>query len=61
MLVLTRNPGEAIIINDNIKIYYLGLNPRGGCKLGIEAPEEIKVNRQEVQDKINYKNQNSTK
>jgi carbon storage regulator len=50
MLVLTRKPGEQIIIADNIRITVVGVGP-GRVKLGIEAPPAVKVDRQEVREK----------
>lgn len=52
MLVLSRRIGESIIINDNIKVMFLGLHGNQG-RIGIEAPEEIPIHRQEIQTKIN--------
>lgn len=51
MLVLTRRPGEAIIIANNIKITVVTVGP-GRVKLGIEAPDHIRVDRQEIHEKI---------
>ena len=51
MLVLTRNIGESIVIQDNIVISILGVD-RGQVKVGIEAPREIPVHRIEVHRKI---------
>jgi carbon storage regulator len=50
MLVLTRKPGEQIIIADNIRITVVGVGP-GRVKIGIEAPPSVKVDRQEVHEK----------
>ena len=51
MLVLTRNQGERIIIQDNIEISVLGV--RGGqVRLGIDAPRDISVHREEIHFKI---------
>lgn len=47
MLVLTREINESIIVNDNIKITLIDI--RGGkARIGIEAPKEIPVHREEV-------------
>ena len=47
MLVLTRKVDESIIIGDNIKITVVDI--RGDqAKIGIEAPQEISVHREEV-------------
>jgi carbon storage regulator len=51
MLVLTRRPSESIIIANNIKITVVSVGP-GRVKLGIEAPPEVRVDRQEIHDKI---------
>ena len=51
MLVLTRRPSESIIIADNIKITVVSVGP-GRVKLGIEAPPHVRVDRQEIHDKI---------
>lgn len=50
MLVLTRKPGEQIIIGDNIKVSIVSIGP-GRVKIGIEAPPWVEVNRQEVFEK----------
>ena len=51
MLVLTRRPNESIIIANNIKITVVSVGP-GRVKLGIEAPSDVRVDRQEIHDKI---------
>jgi carbon storage regulator len=50
MLVLTRKPGEQIVIGDNIKVSIVSIGP-GRVKIGIEAPPWVEVNRQEVFEK----------
>lgn len=51
MLVLTRRPGESIIIAGDIKITVVSVGP-GRVKLGIEAPPHVRVDRQEIYEKI---------
>jgi len=51
MLVLSRKTDEAIQIQDNIKIKIISIE-KDRVKLGIEAPKEIKVNREEIYEKI---------
>lgn len=53
MLVLTRKPGEQIIIADNIRITVVSIGP-GRVKIGIEAPPSVKVDRQEIHDKKQF-------
>ncbi|MBN1958820.1 MAG: carbon storage regulator CsrA [Desulfuromonadales bacterium] len=59
MLVLTRKAGEGIIIGDDIKITIVELKG-GGVRIGIDAPREMKVHRQEVFDKIKQENKEAT-
>jgi carbon storage regulator len=47
MLVLTRKAGERLIIGDNIALTVVSVR-NGQVRLGIEAPREIPVHRQEV-------------
>lgn len=55
MLVLTRKAGEGIIIGDDIKITIVELKG-GGVRVGIDAPREMKVHRQEVFERIKQEN-----
>jgi carbon storage regulator len=51
MLVLSRKKDEKIIIGDNITVMVIEI--RGDkVRLGIEAPKEVTVHRQEVYDAI---------
>jgi len=51
MLVLSRKPNESVFINENIVVTVLGI--RGDrVQLGIEAPREMPVHRQEVYERI---------
>ncbi len=63
MLILTRKAGESIAIGENIKILVLGIQGKQ-TKIGIIAPENITVYREEVFKKVqieNSKNQISSK
>ena len=55
MLVITRRLKEKIIINDQISIVVLESDGQR-VKLGIEAPKEVAVYRQEVYDAIQAEN-----
>ena len=52
MLVLSRKAEESMFIGDDIKITILDI--RGGqVRIGITAPQDIKIHREEVYDRIN--------
>lgn len=58
MLILNRKIGEAIVINENISIRILDI-VEGKVKIGIDAPKEINILRQEVYDQVKAENQES--
>ena len=47
MLKLTRKQSESVIIGDDIKITVIS-DKHGQVKLGIEAPEDVKIWREEI-------------
>ena len=47
MLVLTRKPGERIVIGENITVTVLKIQGHQ-IRLGIEAPKEIPIRRKEL-------------
>ncbi len=51
MLVLTRKAGEGILIGDDIKIQIIEMKG-GGIRIGIDAPREKKIYRQEVYERM---------
>jgi carbon storage regulator len=51
MLILTRSQNESVIIGDDIKITILGTKGKD-VKIGIEAPEDVKIWREEVYEKL---------
>ena len=51
MLILTRSQNESIIIDGNIKITILGTKGQD-VKIGIEAPEDVEIWREEIHQKI---------
>lgn len=56
MLVLSRKPGERLVINDNIVLTVVSAQ-KDGVKLAIAAPREIKIYRGEIYDAISAENQ----
>jgi len=59
MLVLTRKIGESIRISDNIIIKVVELDSRH-VKIGIEAPKNIAVNREEIYERIQKENREAS-
>ncbi|WP_434771237.1 carbon storage regulator CsrA [Pseudomonas entomophila] len=51
MLILTRKVGETIVINDNIRVTVLSVKGNQ-IRLGVEAPEDVSVHRQEIHERI---------
>jgi len=51
MLILTRRIGEKLIIGDNVTVTVLGVKG-AQVRIGIEAPRDVKVNREEVHQRI---------
>lgn len=51
MLQHTRKQYEPIIIGDDIKITFL-YDPQGQVRLGIEAPYDVEIWREEIYEKI---------
>ena len=55
MLILTRKTGEAIIVGDAIQITILEIRGKQ-IRLGIEAPGDVQVFREEVYRRIKGEN-----
>jgi carbon storage regulator len=51
MLILSRNEGQTIFVGDDIKITVLAINGKQ-ARIGITAPDDVAVNREEVYLKI---------
>jgi carbon storage regulator len=50
MLILSRKAGEAIYIDDRIKVHVLGVRGKQ-IRLGIEAPADVHILRSELVDR----------
>jgi carbon storage regulator len=55
MLVLTRKIGETIAIDDHIKITVVQVKGKQ-VRIGIEAPKETKIHREEIYQSIQEQN-----
>jgi carbon storage regulator len=53
MLVLSRKCGEAIVVGNDITITVVAVQG-GRVKLGVVAPAEVPIHREEVYDKIEF-------
>ena len=58
MLILSRKIGESIRINENISISIMDIDGRS-IKLGINAPREVTIYREEIYLKIKEENQSA--
>jgi len=51
VLILTRKVGETLVIGGDIEVTVLG-QKGNQVRLGVEAPREVSVHRQEIQDRV---------
>lgn len=60
MLILTRKVGESLIIADDIKVTICAQN-KSQIRVGIQAPKDIQVHREEVYIRIKTERENTEK
>jgi len=56
MMVIRRKVGQAIRINDDIRLVILDIQDGRITRFGIEAPEDIAVHRLEIYEQIQQEN-----
>ncbi len=59
MLILTRKLGESIIIDEDVQISVIEIN-KNNIKIGVNAPKELSIFREEVFLKIKEENTQSS-
>jgi len=55
MLILSRKPGETIVIDGRIRVKVIRVEG-DVVKIGIDAPAEVSIHREEVYDEIQRSN-----
>ncbi len=59
MLILTRRIGETLMIGDEVTIKVLGVKGNQ-VRLGVNAPKDIAVHREEIYEKIKEENRTTS-
>ncbi len=59
MLILSRRPGDSILIGDGIRIVVLECDRRG-VRIGIEAPTDVGIVRGEIASQIADENRRAS-
>lgn len=52
MLSITRRKGQSFFIGDNVEVYISDIQ-KGGVKISINAPKEIRIMRKELLEREN--------
>jgi len=55
MLVLTRRPGESIVVGEDIVVTVIEIKG-GQVRIGIDAPRDVEVYREEIYEQVKQEN-----
>ena len=58
MLILTRRVGETLMIGDDVTVTVLGVKGNQ-VRIGVNAPRDVSVHREEIYDRIKRENGNT--
>lgn len=60
MLILTRRVGETLVVGDEVTVTVLGVKGNQ-VRLGVNAPKDIAVHREEIYERIKQEQGSETK
>lgn len=55
MLILTRKPGEKLLIGNDVEVTVLAVNG-SQVRIGVTAPKDVRVDRTEIRARIDAEN-----